>query len=634
MALVLFAALVVAERTSRASMSGPLRGPRTANVYIRNYYEPGDAEKLSRYDIVALDADTPPEIVQEIRSFNTGTKILAFIPSNGTYMSAMLFPDGSIWRELYETAETHNWWLRNTVGGQISDHGGKWTTNITEVCPKNSLGMGILDWYPIFIVYTLLGNGNGVWDGVYFDDCWVGINWVTIDTVLNPYPIDANLDGIADPAAQIDGWWKAGTDTLVSRVRRMLPPDMMVMGNGQNHFYTMNGAMIENFPFTGYPEPTCPYHYSWDWDMFGNYGYFNNEAGYNPNPARINIINTKWIYGDRYDPVRSSDFERLKRFTLVSCMLGNGYYSLDWFDLPGNKKAHHSLWWEAEYDKPIGNPIGPAYQVNHEGVTIWRRDFENGSVVINPTASSFPPALADSLPFLDAWDAQIILNGEFYAPDLTPPARVTDLRVTQIWADSVEVEWTNAGDDGMVGSAGAVTIRYKASAVLDNSNFLTGKRLLPGVYPDSAGTTQRARIGGLTLGQLYYVALRHTDDEGNSANVSNNAFFVAGNTVSDVPPRPDVDRITLSTPWPNPFVDRIGAALQVPRQGVTTARVSVLDAAGRRVRLLVNGPLPGGPQRLDWDGATDLGAPAPAGVYFWLLETDTTRDVRKIVKSR
>ena len=184
--LVLMGGLLGAVLPARASMSGPFRGPRTANVYVRNYYEAGDAERLSRYDVVALDADTPPETIQEIRSYNSGTRILAFIPSNGTYMASLQFPDGSIWREIYETADTHNWWLRNTAGGRVSDHGGKWTTNITPVCPVNSLGQGILDWFPTFIVHTLLKNGHGPWDGVYFDDCWIGINWITIDTLLNP----------------------------------------------------------------------------------------------------------------------------------------------------------------------------------------------------------------------------------------------------------------------------------------------------------------------------------------------------------------------------------------------------------------------------------------------------------------
>ena len=344
----------------------------------------------------------------------------------------------------------------------------------------------------------------------------------------------------------------------------MLPPQMLVMGNGQNNFYSMNGAMIENFPFTGYPEPGCPYNYSWQWDMFGRYGYFANEAGYNPSPARIDIINTKWIYGDRYTPSRSSDFERRKRFTLVSCMLGDGFYSLDWFDQPGNKKAHHSLWWEAEYDKPIGNPVGPPYQVVHEGATIWRRDFENGAVIINPTSVTFPASLADSLPLLDAWDARLILNGEFFVQDLTPPSRVTDLRVTRVWADSAEIAWTNAGDDGLQGWSVGMTIRYSAGVLLDDGNFISGMRLLPAVSPESGGVAQTTVLGGFTPGQLYYVALRHFDEEGNVALVSNNAFFVAGNTVSEVPSRPAIDRPALSAAWPNPSAGRVGVELRIP----------------------------------------------------------------------
>ncbi|HEX7878279.1 MAG TPA: putative glycoside hydrolase [Candidatus Eisenbacteria bacterium] len=624
------AALVLTLGAPRAEARFP--GPPTANIYVRNYYEPGDAELLSRYDLLALDADTPPSVIQEIRSYGTGTKILAFIPANGTYEAALNFPDGSIWREIYEAAETHGWWMKDTHGGHINDHGAKFTTNITTVCPPNAQGKTILDWFPTWVVNTLLVNNQTNWDGVFLDDCWVGIYWVSYDTQLNPYPIDANNDGVADPQAQLDEWYKAGTDTLVTRIRRQLPPDMIVMGNGQNHFYSLNGAMIENFPYTGYADAGCPYNYSWTWDMFGPWGYTNNTTNYSPNPARYNMINSKWIWGDRYNPTITADFERFKDFTLAASMLRDGYYSLDWYDLPNTKKSHHSIWWQPEYDIPFGNPLGPAYQLTRAGVTIWRRDFDGGSVVVNPNAMSFGPSIPDSLPIVPAWEAMLIKDGEFYFPDVTPPARVTDLKLTRVWADSVELEWHNSGDDGMTGQAASLVIRRSSAGMITDANFTQGVRLQPAVSPEGPGTVQRAVFRGLVPGTQYWFALRHIDDSGNAAPVSNNASAVAGGNTSGIPaPRPTIP--ALGPASPNPFNGSIAATILAPEAG-TPVRLTVLDAAGRQVRTILDGPHPGGSMVADWDGRDESGASSPSGVYFLVLTSGATTDVRKIVRSR
>src|SRR6185295_2500584 len=112
--------------------------------------------------------------------------------------SAHLFPLGSKWREMYDVAEANNWWLRSTTGGHIYDHPGKFTTNLTTFCPVNGSGQTILEWYPTFVVSSILQNGASPWDGVILDDVWVGISFINSNTALNPDPIDADRDGVAD----------------------------------------------------------------------------------------------------------------------------------------------------------------------------------------------------------------------------------------------------------------------------------------------------------------------------------------------------------------------------------------------------------------------------------------------------
>ncbi|HMB71467.1 MAG TPA: FlgD immunoglobulin-like domain containing protein, partial [bacterium] len=51
-------------------------------------------------------------------------------------------------------------------------------------------------------------------------------------------------------------------------------------------------------------------------------------------------------------------------------------------------------------------------------------------------------------------------------------------------------------------------------------------------------------------------------------------------------------------------------------------RLTVHDAAGRRVRTLVDGPRTAGAGTADWDGRDASGRRVTAGIYFVRLETD------------
>ena len=46
----------------------------------------------------------------------------------------------------------------------------------------------------------------------------------------------------------------------------------------------------------------------------------------------------------------------------------------------------------------------------------------------------------------------------------------------------------------------------------------------------------------------------------------------------------------------------------------------ILDAAGRMVTTLYEGPLGRGLNELDWNGAYSNGSKVPAGVYFYVIE--------------
>ena len=66
----------------------------------------------------------------------------------------------------------------------------------------------------------------------------------------------------------------------------------------------------------------------------------------------------------------------------------------------------------------------------------------------------------------------------------------------------------------------------------------------------------------------------------------------------------------------------------------TTAhvRLAILDAAGRRVRVLRDGVLPAGSYAVTWDGRDDSGASLPSGLYFQVAQSGGLSVMRRTVR--
>jgi hypothetical protein len=77
--------------------------------------------------------------------------------------------------------------------------------------------------------------------------------------------------------------------------------------------------------------------------------------------------------------------------------------------------------------------------------------------------------------------------------------------------------------------------------------------------------------------------------------------------------------LELSPAAPNPFNPRTCIAFTLP--AAERVRVTVHDAAGRRVATLVNGERAAGRHELVWNGENERGATLPAGVYIIRMES-------------
>ena len=133
------------------------------------------------------------------------------------------------------------------------------------------------------------------------------------------------------------------------------------------------------------------------------------------------------------------------------------------------------------------------------------------------------------------------------------------------------------------------------------------------------GSVWSALDAGAEAGQMYHYRLEVTDREG--------APMILG--LVSARREPAMARRTfLGAPTPNPAVD--GSMLSFGLDRPEYVRLTVCDVSGRKVRTLDEGMMLAGHYTRHWDGLTDRGTRASAGVYFVNLRTSTGVETRRV----
>ena len=163
----------------------------------------------------------------------------------------------------------------------------------------------------------------------------------------------------------------------------------------------------------------------------------------------------------------------------------------------------------------------------------------------------------------------------------------------------------NAGGDGLCGVGTGNFSRDPQLCDPGEGNYHVAEMspCAPGNHPDGPGA-----CGGLLIG-----ARR----EGCSSGVED-------------PIPPSGARLLASRP--NPFRDRTVISFTILRP--MPVSLEVLDASGRRVALLHDGPLGPGPQEIAWDGRTQAGARATSGAYFYRLRCGGVTEGMRLLRLR
>ncbi len=85
----------------------------------------------------------------------------------------------------------------------------------------------------------------------------------------------------------------------------------------------------------------------------------------------------------------------------------------------------------------------------------------------------------------------------------------------------------------------------------------------------------------------------------------------------------------LERNFPNPFNPATTIGFRIPFPAKVS--LTIFNAAGQKIRTLVDAPMPGGAHQVVWDGLTAAGMRVPSGVYLCELRAGTFRDTKKLL---
>jgi len=89
------------------------------------------------------------------------------------------------------------------------------------------------------------------------------------------------------------------------------------------------------------------------------------------------------------------------------------------------------------------------------------------------------------------------------------------------------------------------------------------------------------------------------------------------------------DSFVLGQSYPNPFNPSTKIGYGLPRDG--QVEIAVYNLLGQKIRTLVSGFETAGYRHVTWDGRTDESQLVPSGMYFYVMESGNSRDVKKVM---
>lgn len=326
--------------------------PKLANYFLK-YIEAGEYDDLEKWDLLIFTLHQSfyhLDFIKDLRE--EGKIVLSYV------YPAMINEDdlGTIGsgKYLYNNVNNNDWWLKDASGQKIEIWPDIYAVNITEE-----------DWRDFNVSFIENRINLDKVDGIMYD---------FVDSSISHYSdngIDINDDSRVDTTSYVNSKWQEGMSQLFSETRDEIGDKIIVInGNSLSSYQEdVNGRMFETFP--------TPWEGDGSWTA-------SMEQYLQKLPAQ-NISEQIYVINTNTDNTGVMDNYRKMRFGLASTLLGDGYFSFDHGTL-----KHAQTWWYDEYDTSLGKAQSEPYNLLDKDNSIiqaglWRRDFENGIVLVNST---------------------------------------------------------------------------------------------------------------------------------------------------------------------------------------------------------------------------------------------------------
>jgi len=402
---------------SRAEATkGELSYPRVATyTSFVGTMTPAELDTLAWHDVAFLrDGQT---IINKIRQRNPDIRLFYdWMPQNIPNWN-----DGATWwypdttwclsRRAQFYAQQNDWYLRDVNGNRIPEAAG-WAANWTRYCPRGtygtSRGLTYVEWLVQVVMPQLITSGE-VWerwhagsssyDGLNLEilvDCvgsWGGQNYAQADPDRDGQPegcdTDCELGGHQDSLSIL---YREMNEVFHEEILRIEEAGCLVILNagtkrmGPSWRQDVSGVKIERWLSYHWPSFYSWWEafygllsfmeteilgpgYKWAEDLCGTQGADSLE-GWDCSILQV-IPNASWA---------PEKVQRLKRWGLGTCLLGDGYFNFTYED--------HQIRWLPEFDWDFGAPLGDFTKevTVNEGYpdTMYVRLFSHGFTEVNP----------------------------------------------------------------------------------------------------------------------------------------------------------------------------------------------------------------------------------------------------------
>ncbi len=359
----------IAASTTAAAWNPP-DFPRVGGVQIGSPFNYNDANYqaqmakqsvtvITDYVTFAPGGQSMQTIVSKIKAINPNA--LVFVYTNVNEIRADQTVTTASWGAYRSQVDKMKWWLYSdkSLTKFVASSFGAQATNTTLFAPKDSSGKTWMDWAANYYV-TNYAKPAPALDGLYMD------NLFTRPYIDGDWNRDGVVDSQTDPKVQT--WFRQGYQHYYQTLKSLMPGKYQLGNIGDWGVPTANLTEYQGMVNGGILEAYIGK--SWSVETWGGwaamFAQYRKVMGAIAAP-KLAIFN---VWGSK------TDYQGM-RYGLGTCLLDDGYFAFT-----DTNQGYYGVVWFDELDQKLGAGDTKPTAAWQKGV--WRRDFDNGIVLVNP----------------------------------------------------------------------------------------------------------------------------------------------------------------------------------------------------------------------------------------------------------